>query len=122
MHPEYVNFNRWLHSTSKIPFESSRLTSVSLNLYMTVFKQWLKNNNAPLYEIGEFLKLNKKYSVRKADTPTDIKEKHLQMSLLVTEYLSKAKRLVAYATEGRFPLIDEHEWVKKRVRSLKSKQ
>jgi hypothetical protein len=120
MHPEYVNFNRWLHSTAKIPFESSRLTSVSLNLYMTVFENWLLNK-VPLYEIGESLKLSKKYTVRRTDTPADIREKHLQMSLIVTEYLTKAKRLVAHASEGQFPCVNEHEWVKKRVRSSKSK-
>lgn len=120
-HPDYLNFNRWLYSTSKIPFESSRLTSVSLNLYMDVFEKWIYYPRMALYDIGEALKLNRKYIVRRADKPTDIKEKHLQMSLLVSEYLIKAKRLVAHATEGRFPCTDEHEWVKKRFRSSKSK-
>jgi hypothetical protein len=88
---------------------------------MTVFENWILNK-APLYGIGESLKLSKKYTVKRTDTPTDITEKHLQMSLIVTEYLTKAKRLVAHASEGRFPCVDQHEWVKKRVRSSKSKQ
>ena len=56
--------------------------------------------------------------VKHGDFPTDILDKHEQMSLVVSEYLGKAKNLIAYASaEGWFPCADNHEWVERNTRA-----
>jgi hypothetical protein len=39
------------------------------------------------------------------------------MSLIVSEYLGKAKNLIAHASEGRFPCTDDHDWVERSKRA-----
>lgn len=116
-HPHYRNFDRWKHSTAQARLKSSRLTSVSLNLYMDVYEHWAANPKLQLYAIGEQLQLNPKLVVKRTDLSEVVKDKHLQMSLLVSEYLGKAKNLVAHASEGRFPCTDDHEWVERTTRA-----
>ncbi len=116
-HPQFKRFDRWQHSSATSRLRSSKLTSLSLNLYVDVYEHWLKNTSAALYEIGEQMALNPRYVVKRNDMPQDVKDKHLQMSLMVSEYLGKAKNLVAHASEGRFPCTDDHEWIERTTRA-----
>lgn len=121
-HPHYKNFDRWKTSTSELPMRKSRLTSVSINLYLQVYETWVDmgglSNDVHLYEVGEKLRLNPAFIVTRKDYPTDITDKHEQMSLIVSEYLGKAKNLIAYASEcGWFPCVENHQWVERRTRA-----
>jgi len=120
-HPHYVQFDRWKFSEAQLKMRSSKLTSQSLNLYLDVYECWtaLKSQNpiTHLYEVGEQMKLNPRYTVNRNDFPEEVKEKHLQMSLTVTEYLGKAKNLIAYASEGIFPCTEDHEWIERTERA-----
>jgi hypothetical protein len=116
-HPQFKRFDRWEHSSATSRLRSSKLTSVSLNLYVSVYEHWLKDTSAALYAIGEQMALNPRYVVKRSDMPEEVKDKHLQMSLIVSEYLGKAKNLVAHATEGRFPCTDDHEWIERTTRA-----
>jgi len=75
---------------------------------------------AALYEIGEELRLDPKNTVLRSDPPRFASAKHLKMSLLVSDYLEKAKNLVAHATEGRFPCTDDHRWIPRRNRAART--
>lgn len=116
-HPQFKRFDRWEHSSATSRLRSSKLTSVSLNLYVSVYQHWIKDTSAALYEIGEQMSLNPRYVVKRSDMPEDVKDKHLQMALIVSEYLGKAKNLVAHASEGRFPCTDDHEWIERATRA-----
>ena len=116
-HPYYKRFDRWQHSSATGRLQSSKLTSVSLNLYITVYEHWIKDPAVALYELGEQLNLNPRYVVKHGDLGGDIRDKHLQMALITSEYLGKAKNLVAHASEGRFPCTDDHEWIERSTRS-----
>lgn len=119
-HPHYKDFDRWQASTAPVRMESRKLTSVSLNICLDVYRLFLeksKQGEAQLYEIGEELKINPKYAVKHSDRPVEVAEKHIKMSSAVSEYLEKAKNLVAHATEGRFPCTDNHPWIERQTRS-----
>jgi hypothetical protein len=116
-HPRYKKFDRWEHSSATGRFRSSKLTSVSLNLYVSVYETWDGNQDAALYDIGEQMSLNPRYVVKHGDLGSDIREKRLQMALTVSEYLGKAKNLIAHASEGRFPCTDDHDWVERSKRA-----
>jgi len=120
-HPQYRNFDRWQFSTATERLRSSRLTSASLNLYLRVFEQCSKNKRKHLYTIGEEMSLNPRFNVKRSDAPTDIPEKHEQMSLIVSDYLKKAKNLIAHASEGKFPCTDDHEWIERSTRVRRSR-
>lgn len=116
-HPHYKRFDRWQHSSATGRLLSSKLTSVSLNLYISVYEQWIKDPGIALYELGEQMNLNPRLVVKHGDLNSDIRDKHLQMSLIVSEYLGKAKNLVAHASEGVFPCTDDHPWIERATRS-----
>jgi hypothetical protein len=56
-----------------------------------------------LFAVGEAMALNPRLTVKHGDLGSDVREKHLKMSLMVSEYLEKAKNLIAHASEGVFP-------------------
>lgn len=121
-HPHFKRFDRWQHSSATSKLRSSKLTSVSLNLYVSVYEQWNKDTTAALYEIGEKMSLNPRYVVKHGDFGADVREKHLQMALIVSEYLGKAKNLIAHATEGRFPCTEDHPWIERATRAANWRQ
>lgn len=121
-HPHFKRFDRWQHSSATSRLRSSKLTSVSLNLYVSVYEAWSKNQHAALYEIGAEMSLNPRYVVKQGDFGADMREKHLQMALIVSEYLGKAKNLIAHATEGRFPCTDDHLWIERATRAANWRQ
>jgi hypothetical protein len=120
-HPHYRDFDRWGASSARVRMENRKLTSVSINMFLQVYEAWRQRGGPQqpvrLYEIGEALRLNSKFSVTAADTPYEASDKHRKMSLTVSEYLEKAKNLVAHASEGRFPCTEDHEWIERKSRS-----
>lgn len=119
-HPHYKDFDRWQASTASMRMESRKLTSVSLNICLDVYRSFIdksKQGDVQLYEIGEELKINPKYAVKQSDRPAEVAEKHIKMSSTVSEYLEKAKNLVVHATEGRFPCTDNHPWIERQTRA-----
>lgn len=121
-HPHFKKFDRWEMSTAHAKLQSSRLTSLSINLYLSVYEKQremiaTEGDEVTLYQVGEALTLNPRLVVKHADRTADIKEKHLQMSLLVSEYLKKAKNLIAHASEGIFPYTENHDWVERASRA-----
>ncbi len=121
-HPHFKRFDRWEMSTAAAKLQSSRLTSLSINLYLSVYEKQrdmiaTEIEDVTLYQVGEVLNLNPRLVVKFADRPADIKEKHLQMSLQVSEYLKKAKNLIAHASEGIFPYTENHDWVERASRA-----
>lgn len=121
-HPHYRDFDRWQASSAQVRFENRKLSSVSINIYLKVYRYWIQSQpegGVQLYEIGEALNLDPKHKVLVSDYPREASAKHLKMSLLVTEYLEKAKNLVAHATEGRFPCTDDHEWIERKSRAAR---
>lgn len=121
-HPHYRDFDRWRASSAPVRFENRKLSSVSINIYLQVYRYWTQhqpNGGVQLYEIGEALNLDPKHRVLASDYPREASAKHRKMSLLVTEYLEKAKNLVAHATEGRFPCTDPHDWIQRKSRAAR---
>jgi len=119
-HPHYKDFDRWQASTAPVRMESRKLTSVSLNICLDVYRLFIeksKQGDVQLYGIGEALRINPKNDVKSNDRPAEIAEKHIKMSSAVSEYLEKAKNLVAHATEGRFPCTDNHCWIERQSRA-----
>jgi hypothetical protein len=119
-HPHYKDFDRWHASTAPVRMESRKLTSASLNICLDVYRSFIeksKQGDVQLYDIGEEIKINPKYAVKHGDRPVEIAEKHIKMSSAVSEYLEKAKNLVAHATEGRFPCTDNHHWIERQTRA-----
>ena len=119
-HPHYKDFDRWRASTAPVRMESRKLTSVSLNICLDVYRLFIeksKEGDVQLYDIGEQLKINPKYQTKFSDRPAEVAEKHIKMSSAVSEYLEKAKNLVAHATEGRFPCTDNHHWIERQSRA-----
>jgi len=87
-HPHYKDFDRWQASTASMRMESRKLTSVSLNICLDVYRSFIeksKQGDVQLYEIGEELKINPKYAVKHSDRPAEIAEKHIKMSSAVSE-------------------------------------
>ena len=121
-HPHYKDFDRWQASTAPVRMESRKLTSVSLNICLDVYRLFLeksKQGEALLYEIGEELRINPKLNVIHSDRAIEVNEKRIKMSSAVSEYLEKAKNLTAHATEGRFPCTDNHPWIERQTRSAR---
>ena len=125
-HEHYKRFDRWQHSSATGKLQSSKLTSVSINLYLDVYEQWhamqTKDAAINLYEVGEAMNLNPRLVVKHIDLNSDVREKHLKMSLLVSEYLEKAKNLIAHASEGIFPCIENHDWIERSTRAANWRQ
>ena len=119
-HPHYKDFDRWQASTAPVRMESRKLTSVSLNICLDVYRSFIeksKQGEALLYEIGEELRINPKLNVIHSDRAIEVNEKRIKMSSAVSEYLEKAKNLTAHATEGRFPCTDNHPWIERQTRA-----
>ncbi len=119
-HPHYKDFDRWRASTATVRMQSRKLTSVSLNICLDVYRLFVEKSSqgeVQLYAIGEQLRINPKYLVKSGDRPAEIAEKHIKMSSAVSDYLEKAKNLVAHATEGRFPCTDNHHWIERQSRT-----
>ncbi len=123
-HPNYKKFDRWKNSTAKAKLKATRLTFQSIDICLQVYKKYLemdKTGNVLLYKIGEDLKLNPKLNV----LPTDLKAiasiKKIKMSNTVSEYLEKAKNIVAHATECNFPVTADHPWYQKKKRLVRSR-
>ncbi len=76
-----------------------------------------KDGAINLYEVGEAMRLNPRLVVKHVDLNSDVREKHLKMSLLVSEYLEKAKNLIAHASEGIFPCTENHDWIERSTRA-----
>ncbi len=125
-HPNYKNFDRWKTSTAQIKFKSTRMTYQSISLCLKVYRKYQdkKQNqpeNARLYMIGEELALNPKLNVLKHDLKAMAASKKIKMAATVTEYLDKAKNLIAHATEGNFPVVADHPWYQKKKRGTRSR-
>lgn len=120
-HDHYKRFDRWQHSSATGKLQSSKLTSASINLYLDVYQQWqvmqARDAGVNLYEVGEAMALNPRLVVKHNDYNSDIREKHLKMSLMVSEYLEKAKNLIAHASEGIFPCTENHDWIERSTRA-----
>lgn len=125
-HEHYRRFDRWQHSSATGRLQSSKLTSLSINLYLDVYERWqlmcTLEGAVNLYEVGEAMALNPRLVVKRSDLGNDIREKHLKMSLMVSEYLEKAKNLIAHASEGRFPCTDDHDWIERSTRASNWRQ
>lgn len=125
-HEHYKRFDRWQHSSATGKLQASKLTSVSINLYLDVYQQWQSmcdlEGSVNLYEVGESMVLNRQLVVKHGDLNSDIREKHLKMSLMVSEYLEKAKNLIAHASEGIFPCTENHDWIERSTRSANWRQ
>lgn len=119
-HPHYRQFDRWKQSTAKAKMRTSKLSSPAINLYLQAYEvqQELRktNPNVKLYEIGEAMNANPNYLEKNGDLPSDVLRKHEKMSLQITEYIEKARDLIANASEGVFPSTETHAWVERNQR------
>jgi hypothetical protein len=118
-HPNYKKFDRWKTSTAKAKLRATRLTFDSIDLCLQVYKKYLdmqKKDKVLLYKIGEELRLNPRLNVLPTDFKAMAAAKKLKMASTVSEYLEKAKNLVAHATECNFPVITDHPWYEKKRR------
>jgi hypothetical protein len=121
-HPHYKDFDRWKASTAEVRFENKKLTSASLNLYLDVYRTFLEikdDGELGLYELGVNLKINPKLVIVHRDQPKEVADKKIRMANAVSEYIEKAKNLVAYATEGIFPCVENHHWIERKTRKSK---
>lgn len=120
-HPHYRQFDRWKQSTAKAKMRTSKLSSQSINLYLKAYEvqQELRrtNPNVKLYEVGEAMNADPKQVVKPTDSDAVIKDKHFFMSQKVTEYIEKARDLIANASEGVFPSTEAHAWVERSTRA-----
>jgi hypothetical protein len=118
-HPYYKDFDRWKASTADVRFENKKLTSASLDLYLEIYKEYLANgNDLGLYELGVQKRVNPKLVVLPSDRPKEAADKRVKMANAVSEYIEKAKNLVAYATEGIFPCVENHHWIERKTRNV----
>lgn len=121
-HPHYKDFDRWKASTAEVRFENKKLTSASLNLYLDVYRAYLEikdDDELGLYDLGVKLKINPKLVIVHRDQPKEVADKRIRMANAVSEYIEKAKNLVAYATEGIFPCVENHNWIERKSRKSK---
>lgn len=121
-HPHYKDFDRWKASTAEVRFENKKLTSASLNLYLDVYRAYLEikdDDELGLYDLGVKLKINPKLVIVHRDQPKEVADKRIRMANAVSEYIEKAKNLVAYATEGIFPCVENHHWIERKSRKSK---
>jgi hypothetical protein len=121
-HPYYKKFDRWEHnSTATARMRTSKLKSDLINKYIQAYetRQELRKSNPSvrLYEVGEAMNANILLVPKPTDNTNQINEKHFLMSQQVTEYIEKARNLIANASEGVFPSTDNHEWVERSTRS-----
>ena len=120
-HPHYRQFDRWQQSTAKVSMKASKLTSDSINLYLQAFEvqQELRktNPNVKLYEVGEAMNADPSQIIKSTDTDVQIKDKHFFMSQKVTEFIGRARDLIANASEGVFPSTEAHAWVERSTRA-----
>lgn len=116
IHPHHSDFDRWKVSSAPVKLTNRKLTSVSISNYLKVYEEWLKKQDVGiefhLYDLGYELRLNPKLTVLDTDYPNEATDKRTKMSVMVSEYLQKAKRILAHATEGRFPCTEEHHWLR----------
>ena len=119
-HPHYRQFDRWKQSTAKAKMRSSKLSSPAINIYLKAYEvqQELRkaNPNVKLYEVGEAMNADPTNTVKPNDSDVVIKDKHFFMSQRVTEYIEKARDLIANASEGVFPSTETHAWVERNQR------
>jgi len=123
-HPNYKKYDRWQATTAKAKLKATRLTFQSIDLCLQVYKKFLdmqKKDNVLLYKIGEDLGLNPKLNVLPTDLRAIASIKKIKMSNTVSEYLEKAKNIVAHATECNFPVTKNHPWYQKKKRAVRGK-
>lgn len=121
-HEHYKKFDRLQHnSTAMLRMHATKFSSASINMYLDVYEKWQElltvDSSVNLYTLGELMNLNPQQTVKQSDLPAEVKDKHQKMSLTVSEYLKKAKNLIANASDGRFPCTDHHEWVERASRA-----
>lgn len=121
-HPHFRDFDRWQASTARATLNNRKLTSVSLNLYLEVYRLFLtrhaSDEQSRLYDIGVELKLNPQLIVQ-GRLDAQAAEKRIKLASAVSECLEKAKNLVAHASEGIFPCVDNHPWITRKTRSAR---
>lgn len=114
-HPFYKNFDRMKASKAEVRLQNRKLTSHAINRYLQVYAESMKKQDVGiefhLYDLGYELRLNPKLTVLDTDYPNEATDKRTKMSVMVSEYLQKSKRILAHATEGRFPCTEEHHWL-----------
>jgi hypothetical protein len=120
-HPHYNKFDRWNLSTAKAKMRTSKLKSELLNKYITAYeiREELRKTDpsAKLYDVGRVMGANSKLVPKESDKPEVKKDKNFLMSQQVTEYIERARNLIANASEGIFPSTENHAWVERTTRS-----
>ena len=95
-------------STAKYPLYRN-YSQHNLRTMLEVYDAWLANQQLPkgekktLWEIGESLRLVPTAMTRKSDTPAERTNKRNVMSMAVSRYATKAKRIIANTAKGQFP-------------------
>lgn len=114
-HSRYFNHhNRFAESDAEVTFDrDSKLNYKTIKLWLDVYKAVEKErakqrDGAPLHEICRQLDLRGSlFKEFGAGTVVDDEEVKQKAASAISEYYKKAQRLVANATEMRFPCVDE---------------
>ena len=106
----YAMKNRWLNATAEARLDhDSKIDMTMVYVWLDVYKEVAEGKFTQAEICRE---LNLKPSLFE-DFPegTALDEFVKRDAIAVTnEYFKKARKLMAHATEGRFPCVDRHEW------------
>lgn len=110
----YEHKNRFKESTAPVPFDrDSKLSYGTIKLWLHIYKEVEKerelHKDATLADICRKLELRKNLFADFGEgTVVDDSQIRQQAANAVSEYYQKARRLMAHATEMRFPCVDDN--------------
>jgi hypothetical protein len=111
----YDHGNRFAESDADVTFDRDRKMDYKtikrwLEVYKAVRKERnLRGKDTPLYEICRSMNLDSKlFAEFGSGTVVDDPEIRQRAANMISEYYQKAQRLVANATEMKFPCVDDN--------------
>jgi hypothetical protein len=114
---DLVHYDRWKTSTALAhPFKESKLDPKTIMYYLSLYSKYTKavsDRNVTLAEFAIEENLAPKFNLKKNERDADRDEKLVKLAGTADNLLSKAKNIMAHATEMVFPLATEHPWNKK---------
>jgi len=115
-HKNYASdFNRWEHSTARLHQErETKMTYSSINSWLKIYKSWidanLANPDLTQYEFSRDMNINPNLARNYGRDFLHNPEERAMFANALSQYLKPARKLMANATEGKFPSTEDHEW------------
>lgn len=112
-----VNYDRWKTSTALAhPFKESKLDPKTIMYYLNLYSKHIKAVEDKDITLAQFAideNLAPKFNIKEGQLDADKEDNLIKLAGTAENLLSKAKNIMAHATEMTFPLATEHPWNKK---------